>query len=261
MQPEIYLGTILVEVNRWSSPEPSYRVSDHLPRFAADGFDGLEVMDRHLLEQPDEELRKLEGSPIPVRIFNSYAKFVSDEQEATKREQTAQMIRRLGVQGVKVGLGRDFDRKAECLDNMIAWAEGLPDGCRVLLEAHDGMIAGTPDEAKELFGPLPRDRFQIIIHPMAGPGYIAQWFDAVGERITHTHVSLRDADNQGIMLDREPDRVTAALDALQAHQYAGTYTLEFTEGIRTPDENFEDLYHCGLEDLRFLRSYFAERAN
>lgn len=35
--------------------------------------------------------------------------------------------------------------------------------------------------------------------------------------------------------------------------YTGSFTLEFTEGVNTPEETHEDLYQCALEDLSLLR--------
>ncbi len=54
------------EPNRWNSPEPTVRVSEWLDRFRAAGFDGIDLMQRHALGQPEEELEKLERATPPV---------------------------------------------------------------------------------------------------------------------------------------------------------------------------------------------------
>ena len=257
MTAEIYIGTILIEKLRWAGNRPSLLVSDWLQRFKNDGFDGVDLMERHGVPCAAEEIAKLQASPLPLRIFNSYVKFT--EEDAGKRLELAGLIAQLGIKRVKFGLGHDRARQEECLRNVQEWLRMLPADCVLLHESHDGMMGGTPGEAATLFnGVLSDPRFHVIIHPLAGPDYIRKWFDAVGERITHTHLNLRNELNEGIMLRRAPEKVMAALDALKAEGFGGTHTLEFTEGIRTVNEDAESLYACALEDLAFLREGFGK---
>ena len=54
-------------------------------------------------------------------------------------------------------------------------------------------------------------------------------------------------------LDRSPARVREALHIMDEEGFQGSFTLEFTEGTRAPNENMENLWHAALSDLHFLR--------
>ena len=63
---KIYIGTILLEVNRWTAgKEPSYLVSEWVERFAEAGFDGMELWQFHA--PPDDEL-PVEGCVVADRV-------------------------------------------------------------------------------------------------------------------------------------------------------------------------------------------------
>ena len=70
----IYIGTILLELNRWGSPKtPTYRVSEWLDRFQEAGFDGMELWEYHATLCPSEELAALEASTFPSRCLTLIA--------------------------------------------------------------------------------------------------------------------------------------------------------------------------------------------
>ena len=70
----VYLATIALEKNRWTTRQPSYAVSDFLPRLRNDGFDGIELWENHFLLADAQEQRRLADSGIPL-IFNTYTRF------------------------------------------------------------------------------------------------------------------------------------------------------------------------------------------
>lgn len=250
---EILLGTILIEPNRWLGSDPSVTISRWLPRFRADGFDGVDLMQRHALGWGREEMARLQAAADDIRLFNSYVRFGDEAEQVHERKTVAAAIRRLAVRGVKIGLGRDTSRKAELIANLQKWSETLPEECTLLLEAHDGMLGGTPDEAARILAPLPTPRFGVIIHALSNPDTVRHWFDATGERIAHTHLNRRNERGEGILLKEAADSVRACLDVLKQAGYRGGHTLEFTAGIRTPAENPEMLYRNAVQDLAFLR--------
>ena len=98
----------------------------------------------------------------------------------------------------------------------------------------------------------------LLRHSMGLESADCEWFDAIGDRIVHTHLNLRNDDNEGIMLHRNPERIRSCVKALRECGYTGDHSLEFTQGIRTEGENLEDLYSCAKQDLAFLRKIFAE---
>ena len=123
---QIYLGTILLEKNRWpDSPVtrfsigerlcrgrgalPSLQVSEWAERARADGFDGLELWENHALLVSDEELARLGRMPLPVAVYNSY--FGLDDEDALWREVAAEAVLGLQAAGVKYNFGPDPARR------------------------------------------------------------------------------------------------------------------------------------------------------
>lgn len=257
MSTRIYIGTILLEKNRWAKgKQPSYSVREWLPRFEKDGFDGLELWENHVLLAPPEEAQALERSRVPVAVYNTYMGFDDRGEEA--RRKAAQMAARLKAQSVKYNVGADKAKTAEYVNNVRAWAEMLPKDCRLLCECHAGTIMEKPGQAAEVFAELKDEaRFQAIVHPFTeSPESLRAWFRALGpKRITHAHVQYRE---KGTLkkLSADAARNKEILAVLREAGFAGTYTLEFTEGTSAPGgENMESLYRAALEDRDFLQRY------
>ena len=249
---KVYIGTILLEKNRWATPKtPSYRVSEWLDRFAAAGFDGMELWEYHATRCGDDELAALAASPVPVAVFNTYCGFEDDARAGRLR--AAELTRRLGAGGVKFNVGKDPARRGEYLHNLRAWAEMLPDRCRVLCECHGGTILERPADARAFFDEAGAERFGVIVHCFADdPAVLTEWLDRFGPAVAHAHVALRDA-GRSVRLDRRGHHVEDVLAILHDAGYAGSFTLEFTEGTGEPDESIEPLWRAALADLRFLR--------
>ena len=109
MTHPIYISTVLLEPNRWTAEkEPSFLVSDWLPRFAEAGFDGVELWQNHALQADAREQAALGNAPLPIPIFNSYAALGPDGH--TTRAQTTEWVQRLDCRGVKFNVGKDPDR-------------------------------------------------------------------------------------------------------------------------------------------------------
>lgn len=250
---QVYIGTILLEHNRWEEQcSPTYQLSDWLARFQDDGFAGMELWENHMLLADGQEQQRLVDSALPVSIYNSYANFEDGEEE--KWAKSAEAVHCLKAKAVKFNLGKDEALKETYLRNVRKWAEMLPQDCRLLCECHPGTAAETPKQAADMFQALDSKRVEAIIHPFFCLGDLQSWFDELGSAITHAHVQIRDAQDQFIRLNQAPDRAKRRLDIMKRCGFPGTYTLEFAAGTRSGADR-EQLYRAALEDFSFLKEY------
>jgi len=250
---EIYIGTILLELNRWGSPKtPTYKVSEWLNRFREAGFDGMELWEYHATLAPREELALLEAVEFPVSVFNTYCDF--DDASESDRKQAAEMIKRLEAGGAKFNVGKDPALRDEYIKNLRTWSASLPEDCRLLCECHGGTIIQEPSNAAKFFEELDSERYQIIVHClMQDLEILKEWFRAFGTSVTHAHIQMTDGNNKRAGLSNNPAHVKEALHIMREEGYRGSFTLEFTAGTQSPDENIGDLWQAALSDLHFLR--------
>ncbi len=250
---EIYIGTILLEINRHTPPkEPSYLVSEWIPRFVKGGFEGMEVWENHAKRCTDEEREKLQDSPLPVSVFNSYCGFEDGDEQA--RREAARLSAYLGAKRIKFNLGKEPTKLEEYRKNLRTWCAMFPDDMKFLCECHPGTVIEEPEAALEFFTPMQDNRFEVIVHPFwPDVDVLRRWFTSFGKKVTHAHIQLRDEHQNVIRLERNRSLVTEALAIMIGEGYAGSFTLEFTEGMKTPDENIESLYHNALQDLQLLK--------
>jgi len=247
----IYLGTILLEPNRWGTPRtPTYCVGDWLERFAAAGFDGMELWEYHATLADETERAALDASPIPVAVFNTYCGF--EDEAAGDRARAVEMVRRFGAGGVKFNVGKEPGRRGEYLRNLCRWADAMPAGCRLLCECHGGTILEQPAAAAAFFEEAGLEQLQAIVHCFADTAKLVEWLDCLGPAVTHAHVALR-RDGRFARLRAAPAHADECLAVLRRAGYAGSFTLEFTEGTSTPDDKPETLWPAALDDLAFLR--------
>lgn len=247
----IYIGSILLEKNRWTEgKQPSFLVSGWLERFNEAGFDGVELWQNHAVLAPPEEVDALAASPLPIAIFNSYASL--DDADEANRRRAAELTARLNASGVKYNFGHDEAARGTYVTNLRAWADMMPDGVKMMCECHGGSLAQEPATAAAIFDELADDRFQAMVHPFAGGlQKLREWFDHLGEHITHAHVQTR--TDKGICCLRDnAAAVKEAVHLMRERGFHGSFTLEFTEGTGKPDENIEDLFKAGVDDLHFL---------
>jgi sugar phosphate isomerase/epimerase len=251
----IYIGSILLEPNRWKgSKEPSYKVSAWLERFRAAGLDGIELWENHYLKVSDDEKAALRSSAVPMRIFNTYAEF-SGSGDELGRIQAADSAITLQSAGIKFNVGKDTKRTSEYLDAANFWAKRLPASVRLLCECHPGTVLETPEAAEKAFRDTWRDeRFQAIVHPFSTPpDVLREWMKRLKGRVTHAHVQMRGEQNRPVRLDRRPREAREALQILREGGFSGSFTLEFTEGTSTPNDRPDFLWENALADLKFLR--------
>ncbi len=246
---EVYLGTVCLERTRWGRRVPSYQVSDWLPRLAMDGFDGVELWENHFVAADAEEQSRLAGASDAIAVFNTYAGF--GDGDAIARDRAAQAVERLSARGVKYNLGGDPQRLDEYRRNLLAWADRLPGGCRLLCECHSGSVLEDVEAARSFFSGLDPERFGTIVHLVDDAGSMDRWFAALGRRVRHLHLQWRGATTDPRDAANHA-RLDACFDVLARHGYRGGATIEFTRGIG-PDEQIEALYANACADLAYCR--------
>lgn len=252
----IYIGTILLEPNRWAKGRrPTFRVSEWADRLAEAGFDGMELWEPHATLAPAGETDALARSPLPVAIFNSYA--AMDEAGAADRATAGELAVRLGARAVKFNVGDDPAQRAAYLQAVRQWRAELADDVTLLCEVHPGTIIETPAAARSFFDELGVGGWEIIVHPFNRLETLGAWLDAFGPAVTHAHLQMRDEDNRVVRFDRRPGRARKAVEMLREAGFAGTASLEFTEGTGESGESVERLLENAVRDLAFLREVLS----
>ncbi len=245
-----FIGSVCLERNRWGSRMPSFAVSDWLPRFKADGFDGVELWQFHYTAADDAERGRLAQATDMLPIYNSYIGF--EDAAAPAREEALAVISRLGSLAVKYNVGGKPDLLAEYRRNLLSWADALPASCRLLCECHPGSILETPAVAASFFADLDPARFGVIVHVgNADADSVAQWFDTFGARVRHLHVQCRAAELDPATPEGQA-ALGAGLSAARDRGFTGSVTLEFTRGIGR-EENIDTLYANACTDMRYCR--------
>ena len=251
--PEILLGTVLLEANRWTAEKrPTLKISEWADSIAAAGFSGLELWENHAALADAGEQAALRQLRVPARIFNSYCAFADDG--AAGRARAAEWARRLGASAVKFNLGPDAGLSDHYVRNLAAWLDTLPEGCRALCECHGGTVLEEPARAATILRPF-LDRIGIIVHAFAGDdddGF-RRWIAAFGPAIQHVHVAGGFRPGAGIPPLRALDETVRRRTALLRQAgFAGTWTIEFTAGVALPPEDPAKLLKSAADDRQFL---------
>lgn len=247
----VYLATIALEKNRWTTRQPSYAVSDFLPRLGSDGFDGIELWENHFLLADAQERRRLTDSCIPL-IFNTYARF--DEGLTPQLRAVADAICGLNTFAVKFNLEPSDTPISDQLDTLCRFAALLPDGVKLLSECHPGTLMEQPEDAKAILDQLPADRFGAILHLAPVKGGNARRFELYGDRIHHLHAHLLEPGTvHYLRLDSMPGVARDHLRALKSWGFTGTVSVEFTETLDTPEATYQN---C-VADLHFIKEALA----
>lgn len=246
-ESRIFLGTILLERNRWGKEgrHPSFLVSDWASRIADDGFDGLELWEDHALMADEEERERLRTGPAPVVLLNSYASCEDDDHEARRR--SAELASFLQAEGMKFNFGKQPEREESYVRNVADWYRMFEPGYRMLSENHRGTITADAEVAARVYRRLGDIRVGGIIHFGSDEATYRERFGAYGDRLTHIHCALSGEDGP-----MEEDAVRLRVAWLRELGFAGTFTIEFTQGVRG-DLSIEELYRNAVRDLKMLR--------
>jgi len=247
---KIYIGTILLEKNRWTKDKtPTYRVSDWTERFAEAGFDGMELWQWHATKVDDDERRALTASSCPVAIFNSYA--AMDKAGTESRTHAALLTRRFGAKGVKFNVGNDPAKRGEYLETLRQWRVLFDDDVMLLCECHPGTIVEEPAAAKAFFDEAGVPGVGVIVHAFNAADALDGWLDTFGPVVRHAHLQMRD-ERTVIPFSAKPDIAASVIERFKRAGYDGSYTLEFTAGTLAPDETIDLLWRNALADKSFL---------
>jgi sugar phosphate isomerase/epimerase len=247
------MASILLESNRWTSRVPSYNVSDWIARFREAGFDGIELWENHALQASDEELRRIRESGFPVTVFNSYVSFGGNAEEQEHRSLAARLIQFFDAPAVKFNVGKNPLELSGELERLKEWAAMLPMNCRLLCECHPGTSLEAPEASAKALAALPAERYAAIVHAPAEPAKLQAWFDALGGRIEHVHLQARGDDKRLLRLDSDGQQMQANIGVLRSNGFAGSFSIEFTEGVRAPVESTDEMFRNAVADLHFLR--------
>ena len=250
---QIYLGTILLERNRWGKNDrrPSFLVSDWTERIAGDGFDGLELWENHALMADGDERERLRTGPCPVVLLNSYAGCEDEDRPA--RQQTAELAAFFDAAGMKFNFGKDPERQDRYIENVRAWANMFKPGYRMLSENHRGTTTADAELAAGTYERLDGVNIGGIIHFGNDEEEYRKRCGWYGRYLTHIHCKLSQDD--GTVMGE--DAVHHRLELLREFGFNGTFTIEFTEGMRVDNVTIDDLYRNAVRDLRLLRKCLA----
>jgi len=251
-KPKIYLGTVALEMNRWSSRIPTFLVSQWIPKIQAAGFEGLELWENHVLLNPGEA-QKIKATGFPVAIYNHYSKFSSSLEDIEKREAAVKMICYLGAGAVKYNIGNDQTLLPQYRENVLRFADTLPEDCMLLCECHDGTLLETNDAIEAFFEGLCPKKFGLMVHPFGCPDILREKFARFGPRIAHMHSQLAKEDNMRMCLEAWPERVQACFGVMKEYSFAGNFTVEFTGLTAAPGENIERLFANTVKDMEYIR--------
>lgn len=243
----VFLSTVAMEKNRWGTKEPSFAVSGFVPGAMADGFDGLELWENHLLRADEAEQARLYAAGIPW-IYNTYLRF--DEGVTPRMREVASVIARLRPEKVKFNLNASACPVEQQIETLLAFADLLPEDVMLLSECHPGTPMEAPEDAQRILARLPAGRFGAIVHLAPVLGDNARRFALYGDRIVHLHTQLRlPGTNERTRLDAQPGIARDHLLALRAWGFCGSASVEFTQDGRTPEETYAN---CAA-DMRLIR--------
>ena len=247
---EIYLATVCLEKNRWTTRLPSIKVSDYLDKIMAAGFDGIELWENHALLADEDELAKLIDSSSRIKLLNTYC--LGDKGHETSRDASLAMAKRLAVEGIKFNFGRDFDDLKGCVERIDDWLRGFPKDSRLLCEFHNGFNLSYENIAEALgYTESMSTRVEAISHAFSmDSAAMAGQFSYFGERIRHIHV-------QYIWDTR--DEAADVIQALRDRGFQGSFSIEFTNGVKEEDADVEDILDNAIRDMSFLRRCIGDQ--
>lgn len=244
---QIYLGTVLLERNRWAKVRtPTVNISEWIPRITDAGFDGLELWQNHALLASNQEKENLANSKLPVKIFNSYAR--CETELGNERIQSAELVNFLSAGGMKYNSGKDQNKHEEYCLNIKNWREILPNNFRFLCECHGGTtLQNHKEAAKELLKVI-GNNYEVIIHAFGcDDEEIKNFFKIHGGHITHIHANL------SLRANLSESIVQTRVNLLRELGFNGSYTIEFTEGVGAENETVESLFRNAVRDFSLLK--------
>ena len=257
---KIYIGSILLEKNRWSKEKtPTLQVSDWAGRFARDGLDGIELWEYHATLTDEGERGKLDGTPCPIAVFNSYAAMT--DADDGRRAAHADLALRYGARGIKFNVGNDPAARDDYLKNVMRWRDALGGRVELLCECHPGTIIEEPAAARKFFDTAGLEGIGVIVHAFNAADTLDEWFRHFGDKVRHAHLQSRRgrdvvnfADDEAAVKKALALMTDAGFTSPDRPGGRGSFTLEFTQGTLTEQDNPDWLYAAALRDFHYLTS-------
>ncbi len=254
----VLLGTVAIEPNRWSTVDasgaPVTDLVEHSAAIASAGFDGLELWERHLPDDPDQAAALIRALP-PVRILNSYVSF--DVSDDAALEAVANRVRRCGATAVKFNVGADPTSEPDYVRRVTALVDLLADDVTLLCECHEHTsIAEDRAVAARVLGRIgPPERVGAVVHTHESVEHLRRRFDAYGDRIVAVHVNYLDMTTMSVPpLSQRVDDLGIKVELLRSFGFDGSWTLEFVDGILTERDRPDALIGQASVDLALLRA-------
>ncbi|MEZ5343846.1 MAG: hypothetical protein R2706_21135 [Acidimicrobiales bacterium] len=173
------------------------------------------------------------------------------------------MAERAGSGAIKFNVGNVLADQHHYAERIAEWLDALPPTMRLLCECHHGIsIAEDPAVAAAIFDAAgPATRLQAIVHTHESDDHLRTRFDAYGDRISHVHVNfLNFTTMRAPRLIDIQDEVEAKVALLHGLGFQGSWTIEFTEGVLTANDNPDYLLARAADDLAVLRGVLAKAA-
>ncbi len=258
----VYLASIALEPQRWSSRTPSYRVSRWYRSIFEAGFDGIELWEYHYTLASAQERASLDaGAQRPsvtgMPVFNTYHRpYISSPEDW---QSVFSACTRLGAGMVKFNLGGDPEREQEYRDALSEILRIKPAAVTLLCECHPGTIVEQPDSAARFFDDERFSDIGFIVHPfLIGNPKLKKWIDALGAGIMHVHTQMRDESGNMIPLSTRPEYIRGQLETLFESGYRGGISVEFVEGTKSERDEPSYLFESAKADLATLRETLGQ---
>ncbi len=242
---KVFLGTVALEKNRWSSRVPSLKVSDYITSIKSDGFSGMELWQEHYTGADDAE-KQLISSSAQCVIFNTYCKF--HQGLTADMCEVAKAVADSGAVAIKYNFGNDMATVNEEYKTFMQWVALLPQNIELMCECHAGTLMHDVKFAREFFADKDT-RWTAIAHLCEDEQRRADIISAYGDRIVHIHTQMRDSSNHFMQLCDDAKRASADIKKALLLPNLRSFTVEFTADADTP----EGLYNNAVKDLEFIR--------
>ena len=182
---------------------------------------------------------------MPVSLINSYASCEPEGLEG--RKQTAELASFFAADGMKFNFGKFPERQDIYIAVVREWSKMFKTGFRMISENHRGTTTADAKVAASAYGQLEGINVGGIIHFDNDEETYRERFGLYGKYLTHIHCKLSSEDSM-----MSEDEVRRNVAWLREFGFSGTYTIEFTEGVRS-DLSIEGLYKNAVRDMKLLR--------
>ena len=250
-----YLSSVLLDNQRWAEVKrPDVVVSEIVEDVVAKGFAGIELWEYHYTHAPELEREKLQANADKIAIYNSYCSMSDDDEQW--REQVIKDAMALNVKAIKYNIGADKSQWETYQKNLVEFVSMIPSDIKLLCECHPGTVVDDPAQAKRFFTEAGLDDMPIIVHPFSLVESLDEWMTLFGSSVQHMHLQMRSEDDymSFALFEKRPELVEQAKQIWESHNYAGTFSFEFTEGTGKANDNLDTMLTNTTRDLEYFHT-------